>query len=150
MDQVRSTKALYDQRRMHYKRSLKDEAIVNTRPLIYVDNELKPRKIITPMDFLSMNRKVGLPATVNDHEDDPDYNINNLSSPEKLLEIWKKGQRHLQEFLKIWKSDYLLNLRERSQINNKHPRVQSSQEPKVGDIAQVKKIPGEELRELDT
>ena len=66
------SRALYDQRRMHYKRSLKDEAIVNTRPLIYVDNELKPRKIITPMDFLSMNRKVGLPATVNDHEDDPD------------------------------------------------------------------------------
>ena len=85
-----------------------------------------------------MNPEVGLPATVNDHEDDSDCNINNLSSSKRLLEIWKKGQRHLEEFWKIWKSDYLLNLRERSRIYNKHPRVQSSQKPKVGDIVQVK------------
>lgn len=31
------------------------EAIVNTRTLIYVENKLKPRKIITPMHFLSTN-----------------------------------------------------------------------------------------------
>ena len=48
------------------------EAIVNTRPLTYVDNELKPRKTITPMHFISMNPKVELPTTVNNHEDDPD------------------------------------------------------------------------------
>ena len=48
------------------------EAIVNTIPLTYVDNELKPRKIITPMHFLSMNPKIGSRATANDHEDDPD------------------------------------------------------------------------------
>ena len=52
------------------------KTIVNTRPLTYVDNEFKSRKIITPMDFLSMNPKFGLPAAVNDHEDDPYYNIN--------------------------------------------------------------------------
>ena len=60
------------------------EAIVNTRPLTYVDNELIPRKIITPMHLLSMNPKVGSAATVNDHEDDSDYNINNLSSSKRL------------------------------------------------------------------
>ena len=114
------------------------EAIVNTIPLIYVDNELKPRKIITPMHFLSMNPKIGSRATANDHEDDPDYNIYNLSSSKNLLEIWKKGQRHQEELWKIWKSDYLLNLRERSQIYIKHPRLQSFQEPRVGDIVQVK------------
>ena len=69
------------------------EAIVNTRSLTYVDSELKPRKIITPMHFLSMNPKVGLPDTVNNHEDDSDYKVNNLSSSKKLLEIWNKGQR---------------------------------------------------------
>ena len=99
---------------------------------------MKPRKIVTPMHLLSMNPKVSLPATVNNHEDNPDYNINNLSSSEKLLEIWKKGQRHLEKFWKIWEIDYLRNLRERSQIYNKHRRVQSSQEQKVGDIIQVK------------
>ena len=116
----------------------KVETIVNTIPLTDVDNKLKPRKTITSMIFLSMNPKVGLPTTVNDHEDDPDYNINNLSSSKKLLEIWKKGQRHLEKFWEIWKSDFLLNLRDRSQIYNKHPRAQSSQEPKIGDIIQLK------------
>ena len=53
------------------------------------------------MHFLSVNPKIGLPATVNDHEDDPDYNINNPSSLKNLLEIWKEGKRHLEEFWKI-------------------------------------------------
>ena len=92
---------------------------------------------ITPMHFLSLNPKVGLPATVNDHKDVPDYN-NNLSISQKLLRIWKKGQRHLQPIWEVWKSDYLLNLREHIQIYNKYTRLQSSQEPKVGDIIQVK------------
>ena len=39
---------------------------------------------------------------------------------------------------KIWKSDSLLNLMQSSQIHYKLPRVQSSQEPKVGYIVQVK------------
>lgn len=68
------------------------------------------------MNFLSMNQKVGLPATVNNHEDDPDYKIDNLSSSEKLLEIWKEGQIRLKEFREISENDYLLNSRERNQI----------------------------------
>ena len=44
---------------------LEVEAIVNIRPLTYVDNELKPRKIIITVHFLSTNPKVGLLATVN-------------------------------------------------------------------------------------
>ena len=92
------------------------EVFVNTRPFAYADNKLKPRKIITPMNFLSMNQKDGLPATVNNHEDDPDYKINNLSSSEKFLEIWKEGQIHLKEFREICENNYLLNSRERNQI----------------------------------
>ena len=53
---------------------------------------------------------------------------NNLSSSEKVLEIWKKSQRHLEEFSKNRKS----------QTCKKHPKVQSYQERKVEDIAQVK------------
>lgn len=50
-------------------------AVANARPLVYVDDELKPQNIITPMHFSSMNLKVVLPATANIYEDDPDYNI---------------------------------------------------------------------------
>ena len=38
-------------------------AISNTRTLVCVDKELKTRKIISPMQFSSINSKVGLPAT---------------------------------------------------------------------------------------
>ena len=86
------------------------------------------------MYFLSFNPKVGLPATVNDHEDVPDYN-NNLSSSQKLVRIWKKDQRRVKQIWEIWKSDYLLNLREHIQIYNKHTRLWSFQEPKVGEIS---------------
>ena len=54
------------------------------------------------------------------------------------MESWKKGNQHLEQFWKVWKDDYLLNLRERSQRYNKHPKVQSSKVPKVGDIVQIK------------
>ena len=96
--------------------SIRGWSICKYKAIAYADNKLKPRKIITPMHFLSMNQKVGLPATVNNHEDDPNYNNNKLSSSEKLLEIWKEGQIHLTEFRKIHESDYLLNSRERNQI----------------------------------
>ena len=44
----------------------------------------------------------------------------------------------MDEFWSIWKTQYLLSLRERSQNFSKHPRIQSSKEPKVGDIVQIK------------
>ena len=56
----------------------------------------------------------------------------------KLLENWKNGQRHLEQFWELFKNHYLLDLRERCQLLNKHPRVQSVKEPRIGDIVQVK------------
>ena len=61
-----------------------------------------------------------------------------MNNAEKLLEIWKKGQRHLEEFWELRKNHYLLNLRERSQLFKKHTRKQSIKEPRIGDIVQVK------------
>ena len=61
-----------------------------------------------------------------------------MNTAEKLLESWKKEQRHLEQFQELWKNHYLLNLRERSQLLNKHPRVVSVKEPRIGDIVQVK------------
>ena len=41
-------------------------------------------------------------------------------------------------FWTIWQNQYLLSLRERQQKFNKHPRIQSVNEAKVGDIVQIK------------
>lgn len=117
------------------------EGVVNSRPLVYVDNDLE-NQIITPMHFLSLNTKNGTPTLTNqdeeDNEDDPDYQNEEMTTAQRLLETWKKGNNHLEQFWKIWKDNYLLNLRERSQIYNKHPRIQAKKEPKVGDVVQIK------------
>ena len=88
-----------------------------------------------------MNINTGLPILTNiedDQEDDPVYHIKDLSTAEKLLETWKKGQRHLDTLWRLWKDQYLLSLRERSQKHLKSPRVQSLKKPEVGDVVQIK------------
>ena len=117
------------------------ESVVNSRPLVYVDNEIE-NEIITPAHFLSLNPKTGTPILkqIDDDDDinDPDYQNEELTTAQKLLETWKKGNRHLEQFWKVWKDQYLLNLRERNQKYNKHPRIQNRNEAKIGDIVQVK------------
>ena len=54
------------------------------------------------------------------------------------METWKKGNKHLEQFWKVWKDVYLLNLRERNQLFQKHPRIQAKKCPKIGDIVQIK------------
>ena len=61
-----------------------------------------------------------------------------MSTAQKLLETWKKGNRHLEQFWKILRDDYLLNLRERNKKFNKHPRIQTQSKAKIGDVVQIK------------
>ena len=114
------------------------EAVLNSRPLTYVGEEINDTVIITPAHFLSMNTKTGTPqlGTSEDIED-PTYN-DNPSTKEILLNTWMKGQNDLETFWKVWKDDYLLNLRERSQIKLKSGRVVANEVPRVGNIVQVK------------
>ena len=74
---------------------------------------------------------------ISEEEHDPNFRLKEPTSGEKLLETWKKGQKYLEHFWKIWKDDYLLSLRGRSQICKRHPRIQSKQEPRVGDVVQI-------------
>ena len=52
--------------------------------------------------------------------------------------MWKRGLKHIDSFWKIWKEDYLLSLRERSQRSLKGPRTQSPFSANVGDIILIK------------
>jgi hypothetical protein len=112
------------------------EAVVNTRPLVYVDGDIDSNITLTPSHFLTLNPSIGVPEPNWDGKD-PDYDKKGASSVE-LLKIWKKGQKLLNEFWRIWREDYLVSLRERLQVNLKAGRIVSPIVPQVGDIVLIK------------
>ena len=101
------------------------EAVINSRPLVYVGDDINSSMTLTPAHFLTLNPKIGLLSTTGDDTNDTDYNPE-FSSADTLLVTWKKRLKHLSSFWKIWRDEYLLSLRERQQIKLKQPRVQSS------------------------
>ena len=67
-----------------------------------------------------------------EYENDVDYNPYE-STADRLLQTWKKGQKLLNMFWKMWRDDYLLSLRERTQNTHKSGRVQAHFTPNIGD-----------------
>ena len=112
------------------------EAVVNSRPLVYIGDDIDANITLTPGHFLTMNPKTGITELQYD-TNDPDFNPYE-SSTERLLKTWKKGQKLLNDFWKIWRDEYLLSLRERYQKVLKSGRIQSSYSPSVDDVVLVK------------
>ncbi|XP_052764084.1 uncharacterized protein LOC128206005 [Mya arenaria] len=112
------------------------EAVVNARPLVYVDDDINSTITLTPGHFLTLNPRVGVPE-IDDDTDDLPY-IPCESTADKLLAMWKKGNSLLNLFWKMWRDDYLLSLRERTQTHLKSGRIQSSAQPCAGDVILVK------------
>ena len=112
------------------------EATVHARPLVYVGNDIESTITLTPRHFLTLNPTTGVPELEHGNND-MDYNPYE-STAERVLQTWKKGQRLLNMFWKIWRDEYLLSLRERTQSMLKSRRVQSNVSPSVGDIVLIK------------
>ena len=58
------------------------EAVINTRPLVNVDNEVE-KQIITPAHFLSINIKTGTPVLTVENEDEktnPNYLVEEMKA----------------------------------------------------------------------
>ena len=111
------------------------EAVVNSRPLVYVDDDINSVHVLTPSDFLSMNPNHVIPDSISSFKDgdiqDTDYTEGKVSTTDKLLDIWKSGQRKLNEFWNLWKNDYLLSLREWTQASLNCSRKQSNHAPQI-------------------
>ena len=71
-----------------------------SRLLVYVGNDINSCMTLTPAHFLTLNQKIGLPATTEDNSDDDDYSPV-TSSADSLLAKWKKGLKYLSSFWKI-------------------------------------------------
>ena len=91
------------------------EVVLNSRPLVYLDDSVNSRFTITPSCFLSLNTRHILPDYNSDV--DPEFEVTQrISTCQRLLDVWKTGQNYLNQFWKIWSRDYLLSLRERNQM----------------------------------
>ena len=68
-----------------------------SRPLVYIDDNIRSTEAITPSHFLCLNPRNSAPTLEDDGN--PDFKPQTESADE-LLEIWKKGQTHMNEFWK--------------------------------------------------
>jgi hypothetical protein len=106
------------------------EAVVNSRPLTYVDEELT--HILKPSDFIAMGRTIVM-------DTDRDGPLPQGTRPKiDLVNSWKKGIVVLDEFKEMFTNRYLLSLRERYSHSRKQPRCTSILEPSEGQIVQIK------------
>ena len=97
------------------------EAVLNSRPLIFVGEDIDSGFALGPGDFLSLNLKTGTPELQVD-DIDPDY-LPHVSTAQRLLDTWKKGQKHLNSFWQTCCDEYLLSLRERTQTHLKENHI---------------------------
>ena len=71
------------------------EVVVNSRPLVYVADDIDSSHVLVPSDFLSMNNVI---QGCSSEEKDKEYQPNvTMSNAEKLLKVWKWGQRKLKQ-----------------------------------------------------
>ena len=96
------------------------EAVLNIRPLVYLDNDINNATVLTPSHFLGNNTNIASLEL-----DEALLDFVKLSSREALLEKWKSGQKHLNVFWDIWTQDYLLNQKERPGSKLTHSRNNS-------------------------
>ncbi|CAG2192995.1 unnamed protein product [Mytilus edulis] len=66
------------------------EAVVNSRPLVYIGDDINSNIILTPAHFLTLNAKIGFPNHNEEDSIDPEY-LPQISSAKKWLLTWKKG-----------------------------------------------------------
>ena len=110
------------------------ETVINTRPLVYVDDDINSSTMITPSHFLSLHSQSIVPDLTGDSNSDLNYEIEKPTMAQRLLETWKRGQRHLNQFWSLWKNDYLLSLRERTQKSGQ----QMNRSPQIGEVVLIK------------
>ena len=111
------------------------EAIVNTRPLLYVGDMVDGDDILTPSHFVTMNPRLGMPAI--SVMDDTDYNEH--KARRRLW--WKHIELVPLSFPalgKLWQTGYLSSLRERGSYRLPKKRGAVEREPSTGDIVLVK------------
>lgn len=82
------------------------EAVINSRPLVYVDDDINSSIALTLSHFLSLHSNHVVPGLT--EEIDTEFDATGITSAsQQLLKIWKHGQKLLNQFWIIWRQEYL-------------------------------------------
>ena len=112
------------------------ETVVNSRPLIYVDDDINSSFIVTALNFLTQSHQHFIPDFKIDSDTfEPKEKI---STSQHLLQRWKSGQRCLNQFWQIWCKDNLLSLREQCNTGVNKVRKTAKGKLQTGDVALIK------------
>ena len=81
------------------------EAVINSRPLVYVGDDINSGLALSPAHFLLINPKTGIPVLEEDL--DPEY-LTTVSNKDAIISRWTTMQTYLNQLWKIWSREYLL------------------------------------------
>ncbi|KAK6761928.1 hypothetical protein RB195_022863 [Necator americanus] len=117
----------------HIKTLAKEaKAIVNTRPLTYVTDDLD-YYLLRPIDFLRPYAKLAGPYP---QETDDEWTPVPTTT-KTLLTQWKATSQMLSHFWKRWTTEYLTSLREHYKTEHKTPRSYEDGCPQLGDYVLI-------------
>ena len=110
------------------------EAIVNSRPITYVNSEVDSMfRILRPVDFL-LYRPITSPPLSH-----TDFTVRDLGEGGKhLAALWKSREKYLQKLWALWYDEYLLNLRERSNPFHRGGRARIDRVPVEGEVVIIR------------
>jgi hypothetical protein len=112
------------------------EAAINSRPLIAPSSEVQDILPLAPADFIAPVSQLNAPPTGEDPED-PDYDPDPRTT-RALLNQWKKIQTKLDQFWRIWQTQYLQELRETHSSHFRRVKGDVQRLPKVGEVCLIK------------
>ena len=107
------------------------EAMLNCRPLVYLNDDINSSVAITPAHFLSLNNRTGVPDIIEE------YQPKELSW-DSIIANWRKGQAKLNAFWQTWVAEYLPTLRERHTLHMKSVKGENPRSPEIGEVVIVK------------
>ncbi|RCN51427.1 integrase core domain protein [Ancylostoma caninum] len=111
------------------------EAIVNSRPITYVYNDLDSGYPLRPIDFLRPFALLGSPRLQDEYETDDEWTPGN--STDDLHKRWTSTLTLLNSFWKRWQEGYLTSLREQYQRKHRQPHLTSQETPQLDHIVLI-------------
>ena len=109
------------------------EGVVNTRPLTYLYAEAGT-KILRPVDFLLPEVHLTMPSR-NDSGNDEPYVPRAERS--EMVDTYHRSTQALDGFWHLWKSEYLLSLREQHRMQHSQPKNATPLAPKIGEVVLI-------------